>query len=232
MISILLKSNDRLTVTNNERIMHRSKLVNTLRFVVEPTYNGMDASVFDVSLQYVLPNSKEAHYVGLTLDEERTSDGFLTYTIDMDTDITKEVGKIKLWLTAVWVEMLADGTTRQHVRKTSPCFLEVLPISTWANIIPDEALDAIDQRLIMNNAQLNAIQDLLNADLSGSSTNSFANGLFYDDMTNELQLTSNGVPIGNTVDLTELENADGIPAVVFSASEPSENEDGFEVVEF
>jgi len=211
--------------------MHRSKLVNTLRFVVEPTYNGMDASLFDVSLQYVLPNSKEAHYVGLTLDEEQL-DGYLTYTIDMDTDITKEVGRIKLWLTGVWVEMLPDGRTRQHVRKTTPCFLEVLPISTWANIIPDEALDAIDQRLVMNNAQLNAIQDLLNADLSTGGSAAYADGLVYDDMTNQLQLTSKGEPIGNAVDLTELENADGIPAVEFGASLPADDEEGFEVVEF
>lgn len=160
MYSILLKEDNNLTVTTKERIMQRSKLVDKLRFVVEPTYKGQDMSLYTVAMEYVLPVSKEPHSDILTLNEERYND-FLVYDVPFDTNLTAEAGNVEIWLTFVYVDMNAEGQPIQYVRKTSSCFVEIIPVAAWTNIIPDEALAAIDQRLLVVNAQIKAMEDML-----------------------------------------------------------------------
>ena len=228
MYSILVKEDNNLTVTTKERIMQRSKLVDTLRFVVEPTYKGEDMSLYTVSMEYVLPISREPHSDILTLNEERYND-FLVYNVPFDTDLTAEAGKIEIWLTFVYVDMTPEGKVIQKVRKTSSCFVDILPVSAWTNIIPDEALAAIDQRLLVANAQIRALEDMNNQmalDLSGK-----ADGISYNKDTHEIQLTSDGKLIDEAINVEDLAgDADGIPAVDFSTS-PAVHQ-GFEVVEF
>lgn len=228
LYSILLKEDNNLTVTTKERIMQRSKLVDTLRFVVEPTYKGEDMSLYTVSMEYVLPISREPHSEILTLNEERLEEGYLVYTVPFDTNLTAEAGKIDIWLTFVYVDMDDTGKIIQKVRKTSSCSVDIIPVAAWTNIIPDEALAAIDQRLLVVNAQIRAMEDMQNQTAIDLSTK--ADGILYDENTNILQLTSNGSLIGEAVDLTELENSEGITTVEFSASEDYET--GYEVVEF
>lgn len=206
--------------------MQRSKLVDNLRFVVEPTYKGQDMSKYTVSMEYVLPISREPHSDILVLNEERFED-CLVYNVPFDTNLTAEAGKVEMWLTFVYVDMDADGKIIQRVRKTSSCFVDIIPVAAWTNIIPDEALAAIDQRLLVVNAQIRAMEDMQNQ--TAIEVANKADGLKYNEDTKELQLTSGGKAV-DTVNLDDLADVDGIPTVDFSTVAPTEQ--GFEVVEF
>jgi hypothetical protein len=220
--SILLKEDNNLTVTTKERIMQRSKLVDNMRFVVEPMYKDEDMSTFDATVLYTLPVSRQPRSERLVLDEEKYND-FLVYKMPFDTNLTAEAGRVEMWLTFVKAEMDAEGIITQKVRKTSSCFVDIIPVSTWTTLIPDEALDAIDQRLLVANAQIKALEEMGNISASPKADN-----IAYDKDTNILQLMSNGTPIGDVVDISELANEQGILAVDFSLL-PDEPEDDIPV---
>lgn len=223
MYSILLKEDNNLTVTTKERIMQRSKLVDNMRFVVEPVYKNEDMSTFSATVLYTLPISRQPRSESLVLDAEKYND-FLVYKLPFDTNLTAEAGKIEMWLTFVKNEMDADGKIIQKVRKTSSCFVDIIPVSTWTTMIPDEALDAIDQRLLVANAQIQALDELMNGSGSSSASQK-ADNISYNKVSNTLQLTSNGLPIGDIIDISELANEQGIPAVDFGNVSIDEPED-------
>lgn len=194
-----------------ERIMQRSKLVDNLHFLVKPKYKEMDMSKFTVLLEYVLPVSKEYHSDILVKSPDLYK-RHLEYKLPFDTVLTREAGEIELQLSFTYVEMNADGTMTQYVRKISPTTISIIPIAAWSDLIPDDALASIDQRLLKTDAML---QEL--ADLADTLNRSKADNLTLED--DVLQLTSEGEKIGDPVTLSTF----GVPA---------ENDGNIKVVEF
>ena len=194
-----------------ERIMQRSKLVDNLHFLVKPKYKEMDMSKFTVLLEYVLPVSKE-YRSDILVKSPDLYKRHLEYKLPFDTVLTREAGEIELQLSFTYVEMNADGTMTQYVRKISPTTISIIPIAAWSDLIPDDALSSIDQRLIKTDAML---QEL--ADLADTLNQSKADNLTLED--DVLQLTSEGEKIGDPVTLSTF----GVPA---------ENDGNIKVVEF
>ena len=232
MYVILVEQNDELYGSHKERIMEKSKCVDNLVFVVDPIYrNTYDMTNATVMLEYLRPISRKYETEFLTLSDERYN-GFLQYKLPFDTNLTAEHGSLELQLTFVYTDLDANGNGVQRVRKTSPTTIEIIPISAWANIIPDSALNPLDQRLIMMNAQIRAIEEM-----NQIVADNKADNIKYNEATNELQLLSGDKEIGNKVTLKTDEEAlkDGVPVVDFSSvvdeDTPSEDEDD-NVVEF
>ena len=195
MYTILVTEDNELTTTVKERIMQRSKLVDNLHFLADQTYKDIDMSEYDVTLEYVLPVSKEYYSETLTLSDELYKD-YLEYTLPFDTSLTKEAGAVELQLTFTGVGLDADGNSTQYVRKTSATTINIVPIAAWSDIVPDSALTAIDQRIIKLQALMNALEDL-----QDTIINTKADDLSYVD--NILQLLANGNKIGSAVEISE-----------------------------
>lgn len=231
MYVILVEQNNELYGSHKERIMEKSKCVDNLVFVVDPIYrNTYDMTNATVMLEYLRPISRKYETEFLTLSDERYN-GFLQYKLPFDTNLTAEHGSLELQLTFIYTDLDANGNGIQRVRKTSPTTIEIIPISAWANIIPDSALNPLDQRLIMMNAQIRAIEEM-----NQIVADSKADNIKYDENTNELQLLSGEKEIGNKVTLKIGDSSleDGVPVVDFNIASggnaPSEGEDN--VVEF
>lgn len=215
MYVILVNDDDTLITTKRERIMQRSKLFNNLWFLVNPIYNECSMADCTVLLEYVLPVSRRYCTEILTLSDEMY-ENHLKYMLPIDTNITAEAGEIELQLTFIYSGLDAYAKSVQKVRKTMTTNIEVTPISAWSDIIPDSALTALDQRIIMTDAQIRALNELANALADNKADN-----IKYDENRNELQLLAGGREIGDKVVLnTNYESIkDGIPAVDFSALE-------------
>lgn len=200
MYTILLNEDNYLKVTEKETIMQRSKLVDSLRFLVFPIYKEKDMSSFTVMLEYLTPISKKYKSEILNLSDEKYLD-YLQYVMPIDTDLTAEPGDVELQLTFVSIELDSEGTGIQYVRKTSPTILHITPIAAWSDIVPDEALNAVDQKLL----KIEALNKEL-SELSNSINNNKADNIV---LTEEgLQLTSNGNAIGDVVSMQKI--ADGV----------------------
>mgnify|MGYP004475175967 CR=1 FL=1 len=198
--TILVKNTNELISSQVERIMCRSKLVDNLHFLVSPTYKEIDMSDFSVTMEYLTPVSKTYKTESLTVSEELYKD-MLEYKLPFDTALTKEPGNIELSLTFTKVEMKSDGKMKQYVRKTSPCSIYIVPLESWSEIIPDEALNVIDQRLIKQDALMQQLIDLVN-----SFDDTKADNLSLKD--NILQLLSGDKPIGNEINLSNVQHPD------------------------
>lgn len=195
MYTILVKENNELVTTIRERIMQRSKLVDNLHFLVDPMYKTHNMSGFTVTMEYIMPVSREYKTETLMLSEALYKDK-LEYKLPFDTNLTKEAGKIKVQLTFTKVEMDADGQANQYVRKTSPTYITIVPISSWSDIIPDSALSGLDQRLIQMDIMIGALNDM-NQELYETK----ADNIVYNKEDSSLQLTANGEFIGDKVEI-------------------------------
>lgn len=208
MYTFLINEDNTLTCSIQDAIMERSKMVDKLHFLADPTYKGVDMTDCIVNLEYVLPISKRYKTEILTKSDELYKNK-LEYILPFDTDLTSEPGDIQIQLTFLAVTMDSDGTTVQHVRKVGPGVIHIVPIQNWSDLIPDAALSSVDQRLLAAEAMLKALSDR-NAAIFDSK----ADNLSYIDQ--KLQLTANGKPIGNAVKITQesVETEDGSLRVV------------------
>jgi hypothetical protein len=193
MYTLLVNDNNEIVTTVKERIMQRSKLVDNLHILVNPSYKGLDMSDCTVMMEYITPVGREYKTEILVKSDELYKEQ-LEYRLPFDTCLTKEAGKLELQLTFIKVEMDTDGNVVQRVRKAGPASITIVPVSAWSNIIPDDALSALDQRLIMTEAMLNAANETIAA-----MENTKADNIVYDKETNVLQLTANGQLIGDSV---------------------------------
>ena len=200
MYTILVNDDNTLTTSIRERIMQRSKLVDSLHFLVSPTYKGLDMTDFTVTMEYILPVSKEYVSEVLVKSEELYKE-MLEYKLPFDTDLTKEAGEIEVKLTFSKVDLDADGNDIQYVRKISATSITIVPIESWCDIIPDKALDAIDQRIIKTDAQIKALLEA-----NEITRLEKADNLVLDNENKELYLTAEGNQIGDKVKLSDLGN--------------------------
>lgn len=193
MYTFLINADNTITASLTERIMQRSKLVDNLHFLADTIYSGVDMTDYTVLLEYKLPVSKSYKTEILKKSTELYKNK-LEYKLPFDTNLTSEAGDIEFWLTFSDVEMTDEGETIQHVRKVGPGVVHIIPINNWADVVPDEALSSLDQRLIELIALNKSMYDQLNINLDGKADN-----IKYQN--NILQLTSNGKEIGNAVEI-------------------------------
>lgn len=227
---ILINDDNTMTTTQKRRIVQRSKLVDDLWFLVNPIYNGLNLTTFTVLLEYLSPVSHKYRTEILSLSED-TYNGYLKYTLPFDTTLTAEAGKVELMISFISTELDSDGSSVQRVRKVSGSTIEIVPITAWSDIIPDEALSALDQRIIKTDAQLKALNDLSNA-----MYYSKADDLDYNEDSNELQLLAAGREIGRkiTIKMSEESIKDGIPVIDFGSTfvTPDSPDEDDNIVEF
>ena len=215
---ILVNDDDTLYGSKKCRIMQRQKLVNDLVFVVNPIYrNTHDMTKASVLLEYILPISRKYETVYLELCDERYNDCFLQYKLPFDTNLTSEHGAVELQLTFAYAEMDKDGKIVQRVRKTSSTTIEITPISSWSDIVPDNALSGLDQRLIVMNAQIQALDDYMNIIDSNKVDN-----LVYNSVEETLQLSARGVGVGDKVFVRNMID-EGIPVVDLNSDISDDN---------
>lgn len=158
--TILINDDNTMMATQKQRIIQRSKLVDDFQFLVLPLYNGFSMADSTVLMEYVKPVSREYKTEILVKSPDMYKD-YLVYNLPIDTEFTKEAGTLEIQLSFIFADIDEDGKPIQKVRKISPAIkVEIVAISAWADIVPDSALSPIDQRIIMQSAQIKALDEL------------------------------------------------------------------------
>ena len=228
--TIIVCDDGNLYGSHKRKIMQREKLFNKLWFLVPTCYNGYDMSQCTVTMRYLLPISKEFKTETLVLSEEKYEE-YLKYVLPVDTCFTREWGDLELNLTFTMLEADTDGNIVQRVRKTENHILTITKIPDWDSVIPDSSLAALDQRIIMQSAQIKELENLANALDSNQVDN-----LVYNDKEDTLQLSAKGVGVGDKVSVKDMLD-DGAPVVdlnIKPEDKPNDDDDSTEsnVVEF
>ena len=198
MYTILVNNDNTLTTSIRERIMQRSKLVDSLHFLVDPTYKELDMSQFNVVLEYLLPVSRKYVTEILTLSNELYK-GKLEYVLPFNTALTKEPGDIEVQLSFTKVDLDINGNNMQYVRKTSPCKITIVPISDWSDIVPDDALNAVDMAFLQLEGKMKELEEI-----AETYNTTKADNIKLDADSKQLYLTSSGDAIGNKISINDI----------------------------
>lgn len=162
MYTILIDSDNTMRATVVQNIVCRNKLVDKLHFLTAQTYGDYDMSQFTVTLEYKLPISKEYHTETLKLSDALYKNEWLEYVLPFDTALTKEAGDIEILITfSAAVANEETGEITQYVRKIEPITVTIAPLPNWADMIPDSALSALDQRILALQAVTNNINQAI-----------------------------------------------------------------------
>ena len=218
--TFLLENDNCLVATRREVIMQRSKLVDEINFLVAPEYKTAEnnMNLFNVVMEYILPVSREYHTLELVQDVEGYEE-YLKYIVPLDTNFSSEAGDIELQLTFVYVGLDADGKGVQKVRKTKVGKLHITPVAAWSDIIPDSALSALDQRIIMTQAQ---IQEL--GYYASVLNENQVDNIKFDDTEETIQLMAGDKGVGDKIKVREVLD-EGIPVVTFGEGSGSGGSD-------
>lgn len=203
MYTFLVNDDNEIIATKKERIMQRSKLVDSFIIYVPKMYKeDTDMSEYSPYIEYLKPVSKKYVTEDLTMVESVEKEGYLECKLPFDTALTTEPGNTEFQVTFIKVDIEPDGSEKQYVRKTSTAELTIIPISAWSDIIPDEALTAVDQKMIQLQSLVNEL-----ADISGTYDMEKADNIGFND-DGEVQLKSKGSFIGDSIDLAVPDKAD------------------------
>lgn len=200
MYTILIKNDNTAIAVERERIMQKSSLVNTLRFLVPKVYNDINMAELDFVMEYLSPVSHTVRLVTLKLVDENYKDDYLLYMLPVDIDMTAESGSVAFNLSFMNVFMDEDGVTRNVVRKIEEMKIEVIPIGSWFTL-PEEAYDTLTQYYLANQQNIKALSDLI-----GIINQNKADSIKLDIEDGSLYATSNGNKVGQSISLEELGN--------------------------
>lgn len=194
MYTFLMRSDKTLAVTNKSVIYQRDKLVDKVKFYIPTTYEDINLEDFSVLLKYIDQNNI-VHVINLT-KAETDKEGFMKYVIEMDTNLTKESGDIRIHLTLNKVDM---KELKEYSLNTSEAIISIKPLADYYGFVSDSSLSIIDQKMNELDVKLEAANKI--AETYDSSK---ADNIKLDKETSELYLTANDKPIGDKITINEL----------------------------
>ena len=188
-MTILLKADKSLIITKQSRILQRESAVDKIIFYVPEKYEDIELKDFTATFYYTVVPVNDAMMDILVLEPESDKEGFLKYTFDVDSTVTKFAGTLTGYLTLVKADQAAG---KQYVLKSREVSFDILTSDDYYRYVSDASLSAIDDKILqLNNdiQQLRAIEEV------------YAAGQVDDLKLTEdlLQVSVQGTPIGHGV---------------------------------
>lgn len=188
MITILVNNQNQMIVTTSELIMQHSQNVHIIQIFVPEEYNNFNMKDFSAYIEIVPPNQRYKHLY-LQPTEISRKEGYVQYDIEIPSEFTMFAGDMSMQMTFTKVD---DNTYKTYIRHTTSCTLKVEPIEKWSELITDDALSDLDQRIVKIEQGIKVTSDLVDALNSSKADNHRIN----ED--GDLVLTANGLDLPNT----------------------------------
>ena len=204
----IIKMTDNKELINcsyDKKIYQKETLVDELMFLVPHKYNDISLKTFNVALEYI-DAAKTPHVEVLNKSDDYKE--YMAYTLPIDTAITTYSGNVRLNLSLSKVDI---ENKKHYILHSGETVIPILERKDYYNFVPDESLEFVDKVIANIDAKIQAVERL-----ADEFDKSKADNLSYSG--NKLQLTSNGQPIGNSVDIVSCGS--------------SGTADSFEIVEF
>lgn len=216
MLTIKMLSDKSLVITKAINIYQRQSLVDNMQILIPLTYSDNDLTKFNATLEYIDP-ANMAHTEILVKDEELYNDTMIRFTLDMDTKFTYLAGDITMKLTLTYFD---EGENKKYILKTGELTLKILKLNDYFLYADESSFTTIDNKIMELQAQTDKL-----AAMAGIYAESVPDDLTIDD-TALLQLSANGTPIGNGVQLASAvdENDDKDDGVIDLDSSANDEE--------
>lgn len=200
MYTLLIDDDNNIITSNYQTIMQRSNLVDKVEFLIPKSFKAIkNMAAAKVTMEYILPVSKELSFLTLTLSNPDYDANYLQYLLPIKSRLTAQAGDIRFFLTFTEIVQLEDGTFESHIEHTKEGTIKITSIPEMGNIDLDDFMRAFDQKLLAQDAILNK-QDALLQEMYMES----AKDIVLDKITKTLHLLSENGTLGNGVNVEEL----------------------------
>lgn len=225
MYTILMKDDKSLVATNRITIHQREKLVDKIRFLLPTSYEEINIRECIVILKYI-DQGNVAHAEVLSMNEELYK-GKIDCLLPVDTNLTRFAGDISLYLS--FLKINSDNELQEEVFHSDEIIITISPLSDYFTFVSDESLQVIDQAMAKLETMNKGLSLLMDEQDKKKADNLIKT---IDDQNIKIQLTSNGLPIGESITIGDT-GEDGVPITIFSSSDDdSRPENDSDVVEF
>ena len=196
MYTFLMRSDKSLIATVKTTLYQRDKLVDKIKFYIPTTYEGLNLEDFTARLKYI-DQYNIVHAIDLTKSES-DKDGFMKFVIDVDTDLTKDPGDIRIQLTLNKVDL---DELKEYSLNTREAIINIKSLSDYYQFVSDSSLSVIDQKMNELNVKINAVNKI-----AETYDESKADNIKLDKDTSEIYLTSKDRQIGDKIAINDLGN--------------------------
>lgn len=174
MYVIKMEADKSLTTTIAASLYQNEVNVDTMLFLVPSAYNGNLLSDFTVRLDYILPD-KTGISEALVMEKEQYK-GYLQYKLPLNSKFTSLCGEVELWLS--FLDLIGGA-----VLKSGSAYVAVKERKNITELYSEQKREIVDQ-LSLDMAALKRCK---------------ADNLIFDGERKCLQLSADGVPIGDGV---------------------------------
>lgn len=205
MYTIVMRDDKSLRITQKATLYQREKLVDKMQILIPNKYNDVDLSDFTVILKYK-DQSSVAHMEILTKGEKQEYEEYSSYTLPIDTNLTQFAGDVEIRITLSKTDL--ENKT-QYVLHTGEIIITISPLEDYYTFVTDESLEYIDKIVGNLDAKIEALNKISEI-YDGTKAD---NIIRYED--GKIQLTANGVPIGDTASIIDSESGEDFKIVEF-----------------
>lgn len=192
MYTITMRDDKSLRATKKSTIYQRESLVDKVQILIPLKYEELDLTDFTAVLKY--KDQKNVAHVEVLKKEESLYTEYSKYVFPVDTNLTQFAGDITIRITLSKTDL---QNKKQYVLHTGEIIISILPLEDYYAFVTDESLEHIDQIIGNLDAKIEAVHKIAEIyDISKAD-----NIVKHDD--GKIQLTSKGVPIGDTVTIPE-----------------------------
>jgi hypothetical protein len=98
MFTVLVQKDNSVVVTERQRIMQNSKLIDVFQIVVPKLYDDVEMEKFLLVLEYLTPINHRHNFLELEVADANYKNDFLLYKLKLDTNLTSEVGDVQFMI--------------------------------------------------------------------------------------------------------------------------------------
>lgn len=190
MYTIIMDKYKQLIKTVETKLYQKEKLTEKLQFLFPVTYNDINLSDFTIILKFV--DQQGIPHAEILSPDDDLYKGKIRCTMPINSDLTEFSGEISIRITFEKIDM---NSQTQYVLHTGETTISISPLKDYYSFVPDKSLEFVDQLVGNLEAKIEATEKI--ADIYDKSK---ADNISYNN--NNLQLTSNGKKIGNSITLS------------------------------
>lgn len=198
MIYIKLDTSMQLEMTKRESIYRGDNLSKTIIFVVPKQIGEIDMEASTVYLCYIRADGVP-DIVTLKRQGESYNENYFQYVLPVSCRLSRFPGEVCLW-----IQIFSGALSNPVTAKSSECLLHIEDSKNMDDYLCDHQISAIYEMQERADTAESTVESM-KIELANKGDD-----LSYDEAKKTLQLTSNGKPVGATVDMSKVGSDDEV----------------------
>lgn len=218
MFYIMLDDDMNLLITVKEPIYRGDNLNQKITYLLPKQVGEIDMLSATPYLTYIRADGV-ADIVSLERKDELYKDSYYQYALPVTCRLSKFPGEVCSWL-----QIFSGTPSNPTIAKSGECLLQIQDSKNIDDYICDHQLSAIYAMQKQSNEINEDVEELrVEVDRKGDD-------LIYDAEKQTLQLSSNGNPVGDVIDMSKMVNDDEV--IHFSSGDSPDDDDPDAVIHF